>query len=314
MPTISVEQSLLKALLAKHGLTHDIGQMDLQLPLLGTDIDVCDDSNLTIEIFPDRPDLLSGETLARAMRNFLHGCKSEPGLDVKKGSITLSVDAELEHIRPIILGAVVRGVPLQKNEEQQDAFIKALMDHQEKLHFALGRGRKRASIGVHDLAQIKPPFRVKAVTGGTSFAPLGMEGELTIGEILTTHPKGVDYAHLLKDFSHYPIIVDSDDEVLSFPPIINGKQTTVSSSTTDFFIDVTGWDRRACESSLMLVALQLVERGGILESVEVETYDGKTEHHPISEPLEHQVTQRLLDGLLGRALSDSEIDSAINTS
>jgi len=100
--------------------------------------------------------------------------------------------------------------------------------------------------------------------------------------------------------------------VLSFPPIINGKQTTVSSSTTDFFIDVTGWDRRACESSLMLVALQLVERGGILESVEVETYDGKTEHHPISEPLEHQVTQRLLDGLLGRALSDSEIDSAIN--
>ena len=312
MPTISVEQSLLKALLAKHGLTHDIAQMDLQLPLLGTDIDVCDDSNLTIEIFPDRPDLLSGETLARAMRNFLHGCKSEPGLDVKKGSITLSVDAELEHIRPIILGAVVRGVPLQKNEEQQDAFIKALMDHQEKLHFALGRGRKRASIGVHDLAQIKPPFRVKAVTGGTSFAPLGMEGELTIGEILTTHPKGVDYAHLLKDFSHYPIIVDSDDEVLSFPPIINGKQTTVSSSTTDFFIDVTGWDRRACESSLMLVALQLVERGGILESVEVETYDGKTEHHPISEPLEHQVTQRLLDGLLGRALSDSEIDSAIN--
>ena len=85
MPTISVEQSLLKVLLAKHGLTHDIGQMDLQLPLLGTDIDVCDDSNLTIEIFPDRPDLLSGETLARAMRNFLHGCKSEPGLDVKKG-------------------------------------------------------------------------------------------------------------------------------------------------------------------------------------------------------------------------------------
>ena len=76
MPTISVEQSLLKVLLAKHGLTHDIAQMDLQLPLLGTDIDVCDDSNLTIEIFPDRPDLLSGETLARAMRNFLHGCKS----------------------------------------------------------------------------------------------------------------------------------------------------------------------------------------------------------------------------------------------
>ena len=73
MPTISVEQSLLKSLLEKHGLTHDIQQMDVQLPLLGTDIDVCDESNLTIEIFPDRPDLLSGETLAKAIRPFLHG-------------------------------------------------------------------------------------------------------------------------------------------------------------------------------------------------------------------------------------------------
>ncbi|MDP6235570.1 MAG: hypothetical protein QF364_06995, partial [Candidatus Poseidoniaceae archaeon] len=121
MPTISVEQSLLKSLLEKHGLTHDIQQMDIQLPLLGTDIDVCDESNLTIEIFPDRPDLLSGETLAKAIRPFLHGCKSEPGLDVKQGDIKLSVDAELEHIRPIVLGAVVRGVPTQANEHEQDA-------------------------------------------------------------------------------------------------------------------------------------------------------------------------------------------------
>ena len=312
MPTISVEQSLLKSLLEKHGLTHDIQHMDVQLPLLGTDIDVCDESNLTIEIFPDRPDLLSGETLAKAIRPFLHGCKSEPELDVEQGDIKLTVDAELEHIRPIVLGAVVRGVPTQASEQEQDAFIKALMDHQEKLHFALGRGRKRASIGVHDLAQIKPPFRVKAVPSSTSFCPLGMDKEMTIDEILSIHPKGVNFAHLLKDFSHYPIILDADDKVLSFPPIINGKQTTVSKSTTDFFIDVTGWDRRACEASLMLVAIQLAERGGTIESVQVESYDGETEHHPISEPVKHQVTQRLLDGLLGRALNDSEINSAIN--
>ena len=46
------------------GYEHDIEQINDQLPLLGTDIDACTEEQLDIEIFPDRPDLLSGETLA----------------------------------------------------------------------------------------------------------------------------------------------------------------------------------------------------------------------------------------------------------
>ena len=45
------------------GYEHDIEQVNDQLPLLGTDIDACTEEQLDIEIFPDRPDLLSGETL-----------------------------------------------------------------------------------------------------------------------------------------------------------------------------------------------------------------------------------------------------------
>tara|TARA_Y100000766_G_scaffold259556_1_gene248626 strand:+ start:12706 stop:14454 length:1749 start_codon:yes stop_codon:yes gene_type:complete len=312
MPTISIEQKLLKHLLARHGLEHDIEKMAYELPLLGTDIDSCNEETLDIEIFPDRPDLLSGETLAIAIRPFLHGTKSKPGLDVEEGSIQMTVDPELEHIRPVILGAIVRDVETGTTPQEKDAFIKSLMDHQEKLHFALGRGRRRASIGVHDLSKISPPFRVQAVPKTTAFCPLASSEEMTLQEILERHPKGVDYAHLLKDMSKYPIIFDSNNEVLSFPPIINGNHTTVSHSTCDFFIDVTGWDRRACESSLMLIALQLAERGGRIESVNVTGYDGKVEQLPQSIPLEHTVTERLLDGLLGRSLSDEEISYAIN--
>jgi phenylalanyl-tRNA synthetase beta chain len=193
--------------------------MAIELPLLGTDIDTCDENTLDIEIFPDRPDLLSGETLAKAIRPFLHGAKSEPSLDVNTGSIQMTVDAELEHIRPVILGAVVRNVETGTNEEEKDEFIKALMDHQEKLHFALGRGRRRASIGVHDLAKTAPPFRVQAVPSSTAFRPLAMTEDMTLAEILTTHPKGVDYAHLLEGMTSYPIIFDSNNDVLSFPPL-----------------------------------------------------------------------------------------------
>ena len=82
MPTISIQQKLLRQLLSRHGLQHDVEKMAHQLPLLGTDIDTCDEQTLDIEIFPDRPDLLSGETLAKAIRPFLHGSKSEPELEV----------------------------------------------------------------------------------------------------------------------------------------------------------------------------------------------------------------------------------------
>ena len=312
MPTISVEQSLITQLLSAHGISNDIERMGDELPLLGTDIDGCDERTLDIEIFPDRPDLLSGETLTRAIRPFLYGAAAKPALHVQEGQIEMSVDASLEHVRPIILGAVVRNVNTGSTPEENEAFIKALMDHQEKLHFALGRGRKRASIGVHDLETLAPPFRVMTVPGDMKFTPLAMSGPMSITEILGLHPKGVDFAHLLEGMEQYPVIVDSNNAVLSFPPIINGNHTTVTSTTRDFFIDVTGWDRRACESSLMLIASQLEERGGSIESVKVTGFDGTKETLPNPSPMHHTVTDRLLDGLLGRSLSDEEIRTAIN--
>ena len=57
----------------------------------------------------------------------------------------------------------------------------------------------------------------------------------------------------------YPLIIDTNDDVLSFPPIINGEHTTVTHTTRDFFVDVTGWDERACEAALLLVCLQLIQ-------------------------------------------------------
>ena len=53
MPTIKVEQSLLKKLQQRHDIESNPELIADQLPLLGTDIDRCDDEMLEIEIFPD---------------------------------------------------------------------------------------------------------------------------------------------------------------------------------------------------------------------------------------------------------------------
>ena len=137
------------------------------------------------------------------------------------------------------------------------------------------------------MAKLAPPFNVKAVSGDTKFTPLAATEPMSIKEIMAEHPKGIEYAHLLSEFDRYPIILDAENNVLSFPPIINGDHTTVTKETKDFFIDVTGWDIRACESSLMLIALQLQEYGGIIETVEVTNCFGETNVYPNGSAVEH---------------------------
>ncbi len=93
---------------------------------------------------------------------------------------------------------------------------------------------------------------------------------MTPREILSKHEKGVAYAHLMSGFDRFPLIVDADDNVLSFPPIINGALTTVTTSTRNLFIDVTGFDASAVEYALNIVCTALAERGGEIRSVEME--------------------------------------------
>ena len=62
----------------------------------------------------------------------------------------------------------------------------------------------------------------------------------------------------------------------------------------------------------MLIASQLEERGGEVESVEITAYDGTVSDLPKAQPQTHTVTERLLNGLLGRALTDEEVQTAMN--
>jgi len=185
------------------------------------------------------------------------------------------------------------------------------MDHQEKLHMTLGRKRKFASIGVHDLNSLKPPFRVITVPSNFSFVPLACSEEMTIEKILEEHPKGAEYSHLMEGMESFPVIIDSEDMVLSFPPIINGSHTTVHEGTEDFFIDVTGWDIRSCESCLLLVCLSLSERGGVVESIEISDSNGKCVRVPNGDARKHRIPESLIRRILGLELGPDELSHSI---
>ncbi len=311
MPTVTYEHATIRSLLSRYGVVHDPDLWEAQLSNIGCVVEGSNSEEIEIEVFPDRADLLSVETMTRAARSFLHQQPQAPILEVKNGDMTMEVDSDIANIRPVILAAAVRGVDTGSNTEERDAFIQSLMDHQEKLHLTLGRRRRLASIGVHDLNSLAPPFKVRSVSREHRFVPLAMDEAMSIDEILESHPKGMEYAHLLEGMESVPVIEDAVGRVLSFPPIINGSHTTVVESTTDFLIDVTGWDPRACEASLLLICLALHERGGIVESVQMTSASGQVFQSPEGSARRHHLPAELLERILGGKIESSRISSAL---
>lgn len=221
-----------------------------------------------VEVYPNRPDLLSVEGLARAYRGFFEVYTGPEEYEAAKAEIGLEVDDSVEDVRPYIGGAVVRNLDLTEKK------INGLIQLQEKLHETMGRKRDKIAIGLHDMKDLEPPFNYRAVEPeSVDFTPLEFDQPLHLEDILEKHDKGQEYSWILEDDEKYPIIVDSDDQVLSFPPIINNQLTEVEPGTTDIFIDVTGKDEGAVKKVLNILATALEERGGEIESVEV---DGET--------------------------------------
>jgi phenylalanyl-tRNA synthetase beta chain len=98
---------------------------------------------------------------------------------------------------------------------------------------------------------------------------------MDLREVLRKHEKGIEYAFTLEGLDRYPIILDKNDDVLSFPPIINGILTMVTEDTKNIFLDLTGTDFKAVNYSLNIISTLLAERGSKIETVDV-IYEDKT--------------------------------------
>ncbi|MDD1725592.1 MAG: phenylalanine--tRNA ligase subunit beta [Euryarchaeota archaeon] len=228
------------------------------LPRLGADVG-CVNDEIEVEFFPNRPDLFSVEGAARALRGMLGMETGLPTYTIRPSGIEIDVEPSVNLVRPYIVCAVVRGVT---NDERT---IKSLIDLQEDLHWGVGRDRRKAAIGIHDLSHVSPPFRY--TLGEVAFVPLDFSEVMTPAEILRVHPKGKEYGHIVGE--RHPLILDKNDNVLSFPPIINGELTRVTEQTTDLFIDVTGLDMKAIQDCLHILVSALYDRGASVETVEV---------------------------------------------
>jgi phenylalanyl-tRNA synthetase beta chain len=96
-----------------------------------------------------------------------------------------------------------------------------------------------------------------------SFIPLGFAEKMNLKEILQKHPKGLEYGHIVDKHSVYPILLDAEKKILSFPPIINSNDLgKVTEQTRNILIEVTGTMHETVLNVLKIVTLSLVDRGG----------------------------------------------------
>lgn len=268
----------------------------------------------------NRPDLWSTAGLTRLLR--IHaGAKSNTDVYARflsskneekpSGERIVKVSPELKGIRPFAAGFVISGKAIDS------IMLQDIIQTQEKLCRNFGRKRKAVSMGVYRSELIKWPVLYGAVDPDkTSFVPLDGNSKMTCREILTKHPKGLEYAEIIADKKQFPLLKDSNGEILSMPPIINSANIgAVQAGDTDLFVEFTGTDMTSLLLAANIVACDFADSGYTILPVKVEhpyeTGFGKSITVPyyFQDPVNTSV--HAVNKLLGSSFSDKEIIAAL---
>ncbi|MEM3004293.1 MAG: phenylalanine--tRNA ligase subunit beta [Candidatus Bathyarchaeia archaeon] len=261
MPTLQVNYKDLCNLIGKEIPLEELSE---KLFLMKCEVGSLAGDEVTLEVTSDRPDLLCSEGLARELRGLLNIEVGLANYRMRRGDLTVRVERSIEDVRPYIAGALIRGLRLT------DDSVRQIMQLQEKLHLTYCRNRSKVSIGIHDADKVTHQLTYAAVEPGKiRFTPLDEEREMNGYEILESTPKGREYGWIIKGFSAYPLLYDSEGRVLSLPPIINGVVTQVTPQTSNLLLDVTGTDMRLVDFVNNILVTSLAERGGEIESARI---------------------------------------------
>jgi phenylalanyl-tRNA synthetase beta chain len=279
MPVVDVDPDELRRLTGHE----EKGDEELKADLFALGLEYegeTEEGEMQLEFGPDRLDRLSVEGVARSLR-YQYG--DDRGVYVPKTNDpdwTIEVEETVPPERPYVTGAVVRGVNLD------EAALDSLIQLQEKLHATMGRGRAKGAIGIHDLTMLKGRSLDGSGGGhtityrgvdpdGDRFVPLDSDAEMTPAEVLSDHPTGETYADLVRGLDRYPAIYD-EIGLFSFPPVINGRRTEVSTESRDLLIELTGTDQWTIDRMCTVICYALDARGATIEDVEV-VYADETE-------------------------------------
>ena len=292
--------------LREYGIAED--KLPKLVESIGMEIESIKDGEATIDITPNRPDLLDIVGFKRALLNFsgriapkekFYSIGSEPDMEIMVGN---SVKA----VRPFIAAMTVRNVDLGGNK------LKYLINFTEKLCDTYGRKRRKLAIGLHNLDVIKGPVRYDAAHDG-EFVPLGASKKMSFDEIMKSHSKGVEYGELITTNNPkalYPYLSDSKN-VLSLIPITNSNLTRVTGSTKNLLVELTGTSINAVAAALGMIACSFIDSGAEVRPCAI-AYKDKRIMTPELSYNEFRVKKLSFDKAIGAIIDDSQMIGLAN--
>ena len=281
------------------------------IPYIGLDIEGLDTENLRIEYNPNRPDFSSKFGIIRALKGLLEIEVGIPNFRLSASSnYVIKVDKSVKQVRPYIVSLVAKRKENLTNED-----IKDLIAMQEDLHNGIGRRRKKASIGIHNLDQVQFPLTYTTADENFAFTPLDKPVDCTIKQILNELDTGIEYGFIVKGAERYPIILDSKNTVLSFPPIVNSNATKITANIKNILVEVTATNKRTAEDTIAIIAMSLFDSGYEIQPVTIDDIDtGKKELTPKMDPKRMQIDSSYINQVLGLNLDIHDISFCLNKS
>ena len=298
MPTITLNRKIVEELVGKK---LPLDKLKDRISMLGTNLEGINEKEIVVEIFPNRPDLLSEQGFARALSSFIGVKKGLRNYKSNKSSYKVIIDKSVREVRPYTACAVV------KNLKFSDERIREIIQIQEKLHVTYGRNRKKVAIGIYPLEKIKFPVNYIARKPiDIKFVPLESKDKLNGLEILKEHPAGKEYGYLLENERLFPIFIDANNEIMSMPPIINSDKTgKIVVDTTDVFIECSGFDFDVLSKCLNIIVTALADMKGELYDVELDY--GKKRITPDLSAERMKIDINYVNKILGLELKENEI-------
>jgi phenylalanyl-tRNA synthetase beta chain len=261
MPTVTLNRKILDALIGKKLSPEELKEC---IAMIGTDLESLDDKDIVVEVFPNRPDMLSEQGFGRALRSFLGVETGLKDYSIKKSGYKIVVDPSVT-MRPYTACAIV------KNLTFSDERIRETMQVQEKLATTHGRNRKKSAYGIYPLEHMTFPLSyIAKYPDKVKFKPLGFDQFLSASDVLLQHPKAKEYGHLTTGWKKYPFFIDAKDTILCMLPFTNSHDTgKVDVTTKEVFIECSGIDLANVSVALNILVTMLADMGGEIYSLDV---------------------------------------------
>ncbi len=298
MPSVILNKKVVEQLIGKK---LPLDELKDRISMLGTDLDKIENDEIHVEIFPNRPDMLSEPGFARALASFIG---TKPGLKsytVKKSGHKVIVDPSVT-MRPYTACAIVKNITFT------DERIREIMQVQEKLATTHGRNRKKSAYGIYPLNNIEFPITYIAKDPSTiNFKPLGFTSEMKASDIAELHPKGRSYKHLTEGWKKYPFFIDAKNSIMCMLPFTNSEDTgKVTTVTKNVFIESTGINLENVQLALNMMVTALADMGGEIYSLEI-VYGKKVITTPDLSPKKSKINLANVNKMLGLNLTEKDL-------